>query len=939
MDPGRGFDFQALQTFNPAVKYGIEHLPPALKSTSEESYDNVFSEESCDAQVKYLSADVEAKDKKVKRRSSRFGLAGLFGRTRPSSSEERQEDLGVPWEVDEDRKASVGEGHDIFAVLGNVSPQEDINALPPIEPSASPYDHGDSKRASRVKQSFKKETSIKESNIWDPPPLFQAYPQAVKHATLRALSLSAEAILRLHANRRASVNDQFGSYTEEHISSKSQKEKRLKRHTALEILSKGEWTQKIFILVTSGYLLQYTGEGNFDRLPEKLMPLTPESAAFASDAIPGQPYVLQVSQVCDDQGTLDKEASKSMLKKLGLRNEMRRSTSTFLLVLESADEMSAWLAVVRKEIHVIGGREYKADEFESSEIQQPVRSLQQKPSQRYLIKRDPNQFAYKAGDSRSRSIVDKDDGVEEDTTKVITIPIPPTNNRLSLATQSSTVSSSVSNSTNRSHLDRLRESPRESYTSSNAHSVPSSRASSPDPYTDTTQTELSLPDLTCAFAKNHAKHGQIPKATVSDQRSLSYTDNPSLHQPAAQNSEQIWTLSPTAPNFSVPRFSQRYSTVSAASKLPSSAPNTDAPHAVAHVNESYDLTTIQTQSLKDPKIKLDRKVREVNDDAAYTAPRSLASKDSIASSDNDERFSRRLSSLQYSKDIASSQFKSLTPPPHPPPTAALPALLKVKSTYRHSLFPPPTSALPPIPIAQKLPHRYSMLSSPPTSPLPPLPVARPSSSPTEQQTAPKAIPVNSEGAALPHMACTNMSMAGHSSKPPKDSLKQHSIRQTSDDVESKRSASNAKKSPHPTHIKLPHDAIPEETPPRTPYACAFEAEGLTPPFDSPPKPTRAPPPPPPPPPPAPSTPQPPSMHQTLPRKSPRIGREPPPVPSPAVTSPKPRISVSSRAEGYFDGAAPHPFIPPIRVSERKFRGSFDGPWNSGYEGPQRWFGD
>lgn len=52
--------------------------------------------------------------------------------------------------------------------------------------------------------------------------------------------------------------------------------------------TKVEWTRKIFILVTSGYLLQYASAGSFDRVPEKMMKLGKDSVAFASDAIPGK---------------------------------------------------------------------------------------------------------------------------------------------------------------------------------------------------------------------------------------------------------------------------------------------------------------------------------------------------------------------------------------------------------------------------------------------------------------------------------------------------------------------------------------------------------------------------------------------------------------------------------------------------------------------------
>lgn len=166
-----------------------------------------------------------------------------------------------------------------------------------------------------------------------PPPLFQAYPQAVKHATLRIPTLSAEIILRLQHERDADTNQRSDSYTPSLDTGKTQKEKKLKKSRTSNILSKSNWSDKVFVLVTSGYVLQYAGDGTFDRLPEKIMPLSKDSAAFASDAIPGKPYVLQISQVSDEEGRLDTEASKSMFKKLGLKIESKRSTSCFFLYL------------------------------------------------------------------------------------------------------------------------------------------------------------------------------------------------------------------------------------------------------------------------------------------------------------------------------------------------------------------------------------------------------------------------------------------------------------------------------------------------------------------------------------------------------------------------------------------------------------------------------
>jgi len=100
-------------------------------------------------------------------------------------------------------------------------------------------------------------------------------------------------------------------------------------------LSKADWTQKIFVLVTSGYLLQYAGDGSFDRLPEKMMQLGKDSVAFASDVIPGKHWVLQISQAMDADGTPAAD-SRSLLSRLAFRGaDYRRTATSLLLVFNS----------------------------------------------------------------------------------------------------------------------------------------------------------------------------------------------------------------------------------------------------------------------------------------------------------------------------------------------------------------------------------------------------------------------------------------------------------------------------------------------------------------------------------------------------------------------------------------------------------------------------
>lgn len=272
---------------------------------------------------------------KMKKRTSRFGLSSIFSRSKSYEVEVTHERLATQLEDEEEVGSPIGNGTGVPYTIGRMSFSQEISALPPVEGPSTPLRNRASKAALRSKSSFRKDGSSKGATAWSAPPLFQAYPQAVKHATLRVPTLSADAILKLNTAKHKGERQASDSYTPESNSANIQKEKKAKRPSTSDS-SKGEWTDKIFVFVTSGYFLQYAGHGAFDRLPEKIMPLSKDSAAFASDAIPGRPYVLQISQVSDEEGKVDLDASKSMFKRLGLRSEMRRSASSLLLVLESS---------------------------------------------------------------------------------------------------------------------------------------------------------------------------------------------------------------------------------------------------------------------------------------------------------------------------------------------------------------------------------------------------------------------------------------------------------------------------------------------------------------------------------------------------------------------------------------------------------------------------
>ncbi|KAI0398399.1 hypothetical protein F5Y17DRAFT_1821 [Xylariaceae sp. FL0594] len=189
------------------------------------------------------------------------------------------------------------------------------------------------------------------SPAWAPPPLFRVYPQAVKHATLPTCTLSSEALARL-GDAKSSRAFQGTSGPSEFVSElKSDTTRRLQRISGF----RNNWacTSKIFVLVTSGYLLQYAAEGSFDRVPERVLQLTRTSAAYASDLIPGKHWVLRVVSSIDADGNTLADP-KLVRSKLSAKD--KRHVSNMLLVFETPENMDDWLAVLRREIQSLGGK-------------------------------------------------------------------------------------------------------------------------------------------------------------------------------------------------------------------------------------------------------------------------------------------------------------------------------------------------------------------------------------------------------------------------------------------------------------------------------------------------------------------------------------------------------------------------------------------------------
>ncbi|KAJ8071748.1 hypothetical protein OCU04_002064 [Sclerotinia nivalis] len=337
---------------------------------------------------------------KIQRKESKGGLRGMFSRNKPEKN--------VVSPVPEGNKSAspltsptplspklmspitspVGDGFFRKFGAGNTT---DLTS--PTTPATPGNTTGTPSRLNlRSKSAKDSKTAAKpapktspKATVFDPPPLFQSYPQSVKHARLSASTLSADAIIRMSNHKRnISLRDEIAQTTETGPDEKKTVIKHDRRRSGS--ISKGEWTQKIFVLVTSGYLLQYSGDGNFDRLPEKMIQLGKESVAFASDVIPGKHWVLQVSQSMSADGVPTSD-SRSLLSRLAFRSaDYRRNATSLLLVLDSAEEMDSWIAVLRKEIETLGGKK-QITEIGTVKTDEKTPELKSQPSHRYLVQR------------------------------------------------------------------------------------------------------------------------------------------------------------------------------------------------------------------------------------------------------------------------------------------------------------------------------------------------------------------------------------------------------------------------------------------------------------------------------------------------------------------------------------------------------------------------
>lgn len=414
------------------------------------------------------------------------------------------------------------------------------HALPPVMPTR--------------KASVQDNTSRDSLAAWEMPPLFKAFPQTIRQATLPTVTMSTEMVLRLH-EKNVSAAVAAEQLT---IEERTSREKTKKKHGKNPSLSNLHWTSKIYLLTTSGHLLQYAGAGNYDRLPEKVLKLSQTSAAFVTDSIPGKHWVLQVSSEPD--AVIPANESKSILSKLSILGGDKRATANILMVFESPDDLDSWMATLRGEIEKLGGRR------KLSETGVPEPPAARRPAPRTMVVRDSMRF------SRSPSRHQESSGDDDLTLKVSDFQ----HSRDQSLDEISTTNSIVSQ--DGQQLDNLRDSNgnRLSFASADRRTAVTSAASTPErsPIVDTFPRDSSE---TCDSREytHGSKKGDVkprPNASVIASRRSTMQNaglfiDVSSEKRNSQSEEDPFSYkssegpeSPTslvAPNFSVPQSSNR----------------------------------------------------------------------------------------------------------------------------------------------------------------------------------------------------------------------------------------------------------------------------------------------------------------------------------------------------------------------------------------------
>ncbi len=553
----------------------------------------------------------------------------------------------------------------------------------------------------------KKVSSVISVASWDPPELFKAYPQAVKHTRLRAPVLHVKAILQLYEQKKATLLDHDVTQNVEHPDRYAGRKRWEKDKVSKQKMSEHDgWVEKVYVLATSGYLLEYAGNGAFDRVPEKLMPLGKESAAFASDAIPGEHWVLQVSRFANDAGSVSTEGSTSMFKKFRFGNDMRRFTSTLLLVFDNPDDMNSWLVVIRKEIEALGGKKYQPDVDVLGATDEIPGQLRERPSRQYLVKRDPNRFAEQTKEFTNATLGPKGPWMKRGIHELSAV----SGRRKSMATQGSMESPSLSNaivSSDQACLEGLKENSGMSYVSTGAKTMSTSRVLSPE--RSPARATFSPEDLIPKPDEKNSDTGQISSPqkrptrrilipVVSQKNITDIKDElESEHADSMQEPTSAQSSSPIQRKFCPPSFSKRYSCVTNPTLVisPKSVPNSGHKVKGSDWSRNRDskssvqrnLSEEQVSQPREQSLSLKPAVSKYSSGHNGSTISRISDEVTLLRPNPDLILPRRFSSLEYTGKgpiHISSEAKSSSP--HPPPMISLPALPE-----QHLVIPTPST--------------------------------------------------------------------------------------------------------------------------------------------------------------------------------------------------------------------------------------------------------
>ncbi|GAW20140.1 hypothetical protein ANO14919_096370 [Xylariales sp. No.14919] len=529
---------------------------------------------------------VPLRAEKSMKRESKIGLRGIFTRTKAGKADRDIEESSRLTSRPPGIRASLADFgswpyllHSSRSEASLVSTTTSVDARSTPTDFSGPYSPRSNTSADRLQPAVQLRGRAMVAP-WNPPPLFQVYPQAVKHGTLPVCNVPMEVLARYSETKSHRSISASGIRNLEHgndfnIKIKGDTLKKKQRLPGLR--NSSEWTSKIFVLVTSGYLLQYAAEGTFNRVPEKVLQLTATSAAYASDLIPGRHWVLQVASTTDADGNTFM-SPKSRRPKLSIRDG--KNVSNMLLIFENPESMDDWLVILRREIEFHGGKK-KTSETGKVEADDLASEAKAQSNKRTIVVKDRDRFSRVSARGFSHS---HDDTLVDAVENGFTISPPHRSSTYTIDNGSPTASMISSDG---QRLDNLRDSSsshRFSYMSSGQRTMVTSEGSSPA--CSPTRASFS------SQGEDFQPHPSVPEvrlrpnaAAIANRRQSMQTLISSFEAPMEQSSrlyanpplafghESEQLSGPSVPNFSVPhaagkRFSVNGSVSSGSSYLP-----------------------------------------------------------------------------------------------------------------------------------------------------------------------------------------------------------------------------------------------------------------------------------------------------------------------------------------------------------------------------------